>query len=159
MSKTMNLLISTLLISGGFDWHSTWGLIWALSFLLVIVSVSTLKRRRFWRFAAQRLSGQHARDWSLVPATVDVVSVVSQTEPIRGYAVEAVGYLVTLTYFYRNPEMQTGDFSRMFDCEEDAQAWASSIKGRTVMVRVDPRDPSHSVLRFDDLQTVMLAKS
>ena len=33
----------------------------------------------------------------------------------------------------------------MFDVEADAQAWAAPYKGRTVIVRVDPRDPSRSV--------------
>jgi hypothetical protein len=107
--------------------------------------------------ALQWLSQRHGRDWSVVSASVDVVSVVPQTEPIRGNAVETVGYLVTLTYFYRNPELQTGDYSRMFDNENDARAWAASIKGRTVMIRVDPGDPSQSVLQKEDLQTVTSA--
>jgi len=150
-------MIAALLIPDALNWHRTLGFVGALLFLLVIVTASTLKRRRFWRFALQWLSQRHGRDWSVVSASVDVVSVVPQTEPIRGNAVETVGYLVTLTYFYRNPELQTGDYSRMFDNENDARAWAASIKGRTVMIRVDPGDPSHSVLQKEDLQTVTSA--
>jgi hypothetical protein len=124
----------------------------AVMFLLAIATVSTVKRNRSWRFFAQWLSGLRGRDWTVVSAVVDVVSVVPQTEPVRGYGVEVVGYLATLTYFYRNPELQTGDYSRMFDNEEDGQAWAAFFKGRSVMVHVDPRDSSRSVLRKEELR-------
>jgi hypothetical protein len=56
-----------------------------------------------------------------------------------------------LTYVYRNPELQMGDYSRRFANEDDAKAWANSYKGETVKVRVDPRDPMRSVLRKEDL--------
>jgi hypothetical protein len=39
----------------------------------------------------------------------------------------------------------------MFDGEGDAQEWTASYKGRAVMVHVDPRDPSNSVLREGEL--------
>ena len=149
----MTVLIP-ILILGGFD-QRTIAFASALFFLLAIVTASTLKRRRFWRFAVQWLSQRHGRSWPLVSASVDVVSVVPQTEPIRGYAVEIVGYLVTLTYFYRNPELQSGDYSRMFDNEKDAHAWAASIKGKTVRVRVDPGNPSNSILREEDLEVLI----
>jgi hypothetical protein len=151
----MMATVAALSIFGAFDWPRTLPFLCALLFLLAIVTASTLERRRFWRFAAQWLSQRRGRDWCPVSASVDVVSVVPQTEPIRGHAVEIVGYLVTLTYFYRNPELQTGDYSRRFDKKKDAQAWAASIKGRTITVPVDPDDPSHSALREEDLQTVM----
>jgi len=145
-------LTAALFFRVALDWDGMLVFSLLFLFLLTIAAASTLKRRRSWRLAAQRLYARRGRDWSVVSASVDVVSVVPQTEPIRGYAVEIVGYLVTLTYFYRNPELQTGDYSRMFDNEKDAQAWAASIKGRTVIVRVDPGDPTHSVLRKEDLQ-------
>jgi hypothetical protein len=151
LSETLHDLIASLFIFGSFDWLGILVFGLTISFLLAIATASTLKRRRFWRFSAQRLSGLRGRDWSVVPASIDVVSVVPQTEPIRGYAVEAVGYLATLSYFYRNPELQTGDYSRMFNNEKDAQAWTDSFKGRTVTVRVDPSDPTRSVLREEDL--------
>jgi hypothetical protein len=40
----------------------------------------------------------------------------------------------------------------MIDYEEDAHDWTASCKGRTVKVHVDPRDPTHSVLREEDLK-------
>jgi hypothetical protein len=44
-----------------------------------------------------------------------------------------------------------GDYSRRFGKKEDAEAWANSYKGETVKVHVDPRDPTRSVLREEDL--------
>jgi hypothetical protein len=105
----------------------------------------------YWRFFVQWLNGIRGRNWPTVSATIDIVSVVEQVESTgRG---DIVSYLAMLTYFYRNPELQTGDYSRLFNQEEeaDAQAWANSYKGSTVMVRVDPRDPSRSVLRGNDI--------
>jgi hypothetical protein len=42
-------------------------------------------------------------------------------------------------------------FVDLFDEEKTAQAWAASYKGNTVMVHVDPRDQSRSVLRKEEL--------
>lgn len=105
-----------------------------------------------WRFFVQCLNGIRGRNWPVVAATIDIASVALQTENYgKG---DIVSYLATLTYFYRNPELQTGDFSRKFNADEeaDARAWADSYKGSTVNVHVDPRDPSHSVLRREDLE-------
>lgn len=106
---------------------------------------------RYWRFFVQWMNGIRGRDWAKVSAVIDVVSVVQQTAQGR-YGEYVVGYLGTLTYFYRNPELQSGDYSRMFGQESEAQAWAASYKGRTVMVHVNRRDPSRSVLRKEELK-------
>jgi len=42
-------------------------------------------------------------------------------------------------------------YSRSFGKKEDAEAWAASYKGEAVKVHVDPRDPTRSVLREEDL--------
>ena len=105
---------------------------------------------RYWRLFTQWLSGIRGRDWAAVSAVIEVVSVVVQTENTRS-GERVLGYLATLTYFYRNPELQMGEYSRMFGQESEAQAWAVSYKGRNVMVGVDPRDPTRSVLRKEDL--------
>ena len=103
----------------------------------------------YWRFFVQWLNGIRGRNWTTISAIIDIVSVVQQTQQTgKG---EIVSYLATLTYFYRNPELQIGEYSRMFDEEEEAKAWTASYKGNTVMVHVDPRDQSHSVLRKEEL--------
>jgi hypothetical protein len=116
--------------------------------VLVIALVSLAVPRR--RFFIQWLNGIRGRDWPTISANVDIVSVVSQIEETR-YGERVIGYAAALTYFYRNPDLQMGEYSRMFDVETDAQAWVAPYKGCTVMVRVDPRDPSRSVLRKEDL--------
>jgi hypothetical protein len=119
-----------------------------ITIFLAIIAISIMAR--YWRFFVQWLNGIRGRDWAMVSAVIDVVTVVKQTEQTR-YGERIIGYLATLTYFYQNPELQTGDYSRMIDEEDDAKAWAESYKGRTVMVHVDPRDPSNSVLRKEEL--------
>ena len=69
---------------------------------------------------------------------------------MRGYP-NLSSYKATLTYTYNNPEQQMGDYSRTFANEDDAKAWANSYKGETVTVHIDPRDPTRSVLRKEDI--------
>jgi hypothetical protein len=93
------------------------------------------------------------RSWPTVSAVIDVVSVTR----VEGKGISSLGshdwpyYRATLTYFYNSPERQTGDYSRRFGKKEDAEAWANSYKGETVKVHVDPRDPTRSMLREEDL--------
>ncbi len=118
------------------------------SLILAIIGLSFASR--YGRFLTQWLGGIRGRDWSAISAVIDVVSVIQQTEQGR-YGEYIVGYLATLSYFYRNPELQMGEYSRMFDEEGDAQAWAAAYKGRAIMVHIDPRNPSNSVLRKEEL--------
>ena len=95
----------------------------------------------------------HGRNWPTVSAVVDVVSVAfieDNIPSIRAYPDQSY-YQATLTYTYRNPEPQMGDFRKGFGSKEEAQSWADSYKGETVKVHVDPRDPTRSVLREEDL--------
>ena len=95
----------------------------------------------------------HGRKWPTVSGVIDAVSVTSAGV----IGISSLGsrdrpyYKATLTYIYRNPEEQMGDYSRDFGNKEDAEAWANSYKGETVKVHVDPRDPTRSVLREEDL--------
>ena len=95
----------------------------------------------------------HGRGWPTVSAVIDAVSVtlVESKLPSSGAVHNWPSYLATLTYSYRNAEQQMGDYSRSFGNEDDAKAWANSYKGETVTVHVDPRDPTRSVLREEDL--------
>ncbi|MGO8758496.1 MAG: DUF3592 domain-containing protein [Terracidiphilus sp.] len=95
----------------------------------------------------------HGRNWPTVSAVIDGVSVtLVEDNRISSLAIHYwPSYLATLTYFYNNPERQTGDYKRSFGKKEDAEAWADSYKGETVKVHVDPRDPTRSVLREEDL--------
>jgi hypothetical protein len=104
----------------------------------------------YWRFFVQWLQDLRGSDWPTLPAVIDLVTVVPNLVQTRG-GERIDGYLATLTYFYRNPELQTGDYSRMWGTDEEAQGWAASYKGNTVMVHVDPSDPAHSVLRKQEL--------
>jgi hypothetical protein len=107
-----------------------------------------------WRFFRQWLRGKRGGDWPTVNAMIDVVSVVVETEQSR-YGERVIGYQATLTYFYRNPELQMGEYCRMFDGEVEANEWANSYKGCNVLVHVDPRDPASSALLDGDLDVVL----
>lgn len=104
-----------------------------------------------WRSIRQKLNGTDPRDWSTETATIDIVTVIRQEE-LKGREI-IVTYLASLTYFYRKPDLQTGDYYRVFEEWEEptAQSWAASHKGRTVQVHVDPGDPTRSVLLDEDL--------
>jgi hypothetical protein len=118
--------------------------------LLLLAVLASFIVARFGKSWSQWLSGIRARNWPTVSASVDVVSVAQQIdETNRGDRI--LGYLATLTYFYRNPDLQTGDYCRVFDNKEEGERWAASFKGRTVLVHVDPRDPSRSALRAEEL--------
>jgi hypothetical protein len=106
-----------------------------------------------WQLLDKWIERTRGRNWPTVSAAVDVVSVAfceDNTPPLKA-DLNFPYYLATLTYFYRNPEQQTGDYSRRFGDKDEAQAWANSYKGSTFMVHVDPRDPTRSVLREEDL--------
>ena len=103
------------------------------------------------RSILQKLSAKHSREWPSMPATIDIVTVLKQEEE-KGRQ-QVITYLATLTYFYRNPDLQTGEYRRVFEEWErtTAQEWATSFKGSTVQIHVDPLDPTRSVLLDEDL--------
>jgi len=122
---------------------------WAfLLIALTTIVLSTLSRYR--RLIAQWFRGLGSRNWPSVTALIDLANVTPQTEQTRS-GERTVCYIATLTYFYRNPDLQVGDFTRIFNDEAAAQAWAESYKGSTVKVHIDPRDPTRSTLRKEDL--------
>jgi hypothetical protein len=142
----MNLLFAGLILRGSTNDPFIYLMIVALG--IIIGSISFAYQR--WGLFTQWLTGISGRDWPQVSAVVDVVTVVRQMEQTHDTE-RTIGYLATLTYFYHNPDLQIGEYSRMIDDEPEAQSWADSYKGNTVKVHVDPRDPSRSVLREEDL--------
>lgn len=101
-------------------------------------------------------SGIRARQvshWPVLPAVIDVVSVVERivSEKHSGRV-----YFGTLTYFYRNPELQMGEFERVFPSRAEARQWVDQFKGRSVLVHVNPADSTDSVLRRVDLDGLEL---
>jgi hypothetical protein len=143
--------MASIIVSRSVDaWDSTPFLIY-VAIVVIAVATFVIVSAGYWRLFAQWVQGLRGRDWPTVSATIDIVSVVKQvTATGKG---DIVIYLAMLTYFYRNPDLQTGEYCREFneDEEADAQAWASSYKGSAVLVHVDPRDPARSVLRKEVL--------
>jgi len=108
-----------------------------------------------WQLIDNWYARVHGRDWPAVSAVIDIVSVAFMEDdsiipPLKAGSYNPY-YQATLTYIYHYPEKQMGDYSRSFGKKEDAEAWANSYKGETVKVHVDPRDPTRSLLREEDL--------
>lgn len=111
----------------------------------VLVHLFNLLRTLLARAARRirrRLRRLHKDHWVEVPAKIDVVSVVDWPEPCEFIKT----YFGVLTYFYRNPDLHTGDYEVEFADRWQAQSWANQFKGLHVMVRVNPRDPDDSVM-------------
>ena len=94
----------------------------------------------------QKARERQVENWPPITATIDVIAVVKQN-----IGEKASFYMAELTYFYRNPELQMGEYQRRFGANDQAKAWAAQFKGRTVLVHVNPTDPSDSVLLERDL--------
>jgi hypothetical protein len=123
--------------------------------LFMVATVAAVLATVGWVKAKDWLERTRCRDWPTASAIVDIVSVAycqpeSLIPPIKSSSYDPY-YRATLTYVYRNPERQMGDYSRDFGKKEDAESWANSYKGETVKVHVDPGDPTRSVLREEDL--------
>jgi hypothetical protein len=106
-----------------------------------------------WQLFDVWIKRTRGRNWPTASAVIDIVSVAFCKDSDLGLkASSSISYyLATLTYIYQYPEQQMGDYSRRFGKKEDAEVWANFYKGETVKVHVDPRDPTRSVLREEDL--------
>lgn len=151
--------IATLLLSGGTktDFFALWVFLAIVCIGLVQVGVNG------WPDWVKWWQEKWARDWPTVPAVIDLVTTASwaQDQPLAGGGPPTptiYEHKALLTYSYRNPEPQSGDYSRSFGSEDDAKDWADSCKGLKVMVRVDPRNPARSVLRAEDIDAALTQK-
>jgi hypothetical protein len=99
-------------------------------------------RAKWKQYARER----QVRNWPTVTATIEVPAVISV--PLSEKHSTST---VSLTYFYRNPDLQMGEYTRGFRQKAKAKAWAAQFKGRTVLVHVNPEDLSDSVLLEKDL--------
>jgi hypothetical protein len=148
-SLTMTTSIASILIDSGDDrifGFSLSALLWLAFGGIILFGVC-------WQLFDNWVERTHGRNWPTVSAVVDIVTVaLMKDNGLPGKAYSSTSYYqATLTYIYYNPEQQMGDYSRRFGNEDDAKAWANSYKGETIKVHVDPRDPTRSVLRKEDI--------
>lgn len=141
MSPTMTLTITSIFLGG------TVGPATIYTFILVMLAAGVAVLAAIFQvIVRKRIERSRCRNWPTVSAKIDLVSVADVTDDPR-----FPSYRATLTYIYRNPAEQMGDFSRDFGSENEAHAWANSYKGETVKAYVNPRDPTRSFLREEDL--------
>ena len=137
----MTLTIGTVLMRGSVGPATIY------TFVLVMLAAGVAVLVAIFRgIVGKRIERTRCRNWPTASAKVDLVSVADVTDDAR-----FPSYRATLTYIYRNPEEQMGDYSRDFGSEQEAHAWANSYKGETVKAYVNPRDPARSFLREEDL--------
>jgi len=147
MNQTTAPLIASIVMQSGGTGTRFWLILIALAAgAAMLVGIC-------WQLLDNWVRRTRGRKWPTVSAVVDVVSVAFFEDNPIGFnaSIDFSYYLATLTYVYQYPEQQMGDYKRRFGNEDDAKAWANSYKGETVKVHVDPRDPTHSVLREEDL--------
>jgi hypothetical protein len=110
-----------------------------------------------WNYLTRKIREKRAGSWPAVTAVIDIAVVSKEWQPGSRSTPGYYYYLVMLTYAYRNPDLQTGDYTytQQFNNEDDAKECADACKGRTVTVHLDPRDPADSVLRTEDLNAAV----
>ena len=116
----------------------------------ILAAVAGFALRLFHRLKRRAL-GVEGRNWPAIDATIDVVCVVEVLS-----REETIGYDATLTYFYRNPDLQVGEYVRPFPLKAAAENWVEQFKSRHVMVHVNPKKPAESVLLEDDLLAITI---
>lgn len=124
-------------------------------FLFLLATVVIVVMAVCWAKFSDWLERARCRNWPKVSAIADIVSVAYIEDdsliPAQKASFADSCHRATLTYIYHYPEEQMGDYSRDFGNKEDAESWVNSYKGETVKIYVDPRDPTHSILREEDL--------
>jgi len=147
----MTLFIASILV------HSGGGPVTRFEIILIsLVAGTGLLVSICWDIVEAWIKRTRGRNWPTTSGVIDIVSVAHcepDGSPILYLKSSSYNpyYQAKLTYIYQYPDQQMGDYSRSFDNEDDAKAWANSYKGETIKVHVDPRDPTRSVLREEDL--------
>jgi hypothetical protein len=118
-------------------------------FALIVVVAGILARQ--WSKLRFLLTSSVARNWPTVSAAIDVVSVAERLADDK-----TTEYVATLSYFYRNPELQMGEYERVFHLKSVASTWAEQFKGRQALVHVNPERPEESVLLKSDVAAMTL---
>jgi hypothetical protein len=116
---------------------------------MVMVVAGVLARQ--WRWLRFLLTSSAGRNWPTVSAVIDVVSVAERLADDK-----TAEYVATLTYFYRNPELQMGEYERVFHLKSVASTWAEQFKGRQALVHVNPGRPDESILLKSDVAAMTL---
>jgi hypothetical protein len=132
-------------------------MLWAILGGMVVYSL-VRGAAMLWPHLVRWWSDKRARGWPTVSGVIDI-AVVTKEMHSAGRSGVFYDYPALLTYSYRNPDLQTGDYNRTFATEWDAQDWVDSCKGRTVTVHVNPRDPTCSVLRTEELESAIARHS
>ena len=120
-------------------------LIWPVIAAVLGFNARWIRKRR--SLAKKRTTSRAVRGWLAVSAVIDVVSVAEHLDSDgRKF------YLAALTYFYRRPDLEMGDYQREFPLKATAQEWVKQFKGRSVIVHVNPKNPADSFLLESDLE-------
>lgn len=122
-----------------------------LRFWLVLVSLSIYLLWRTRKSLADWRKRQIAKNWPTVEGCAiyaHVMNAVLENKP--------ESYSASFTYYFslnKNGETEyySGEFSRLFSEEEQAQEWLNSLKERKIPVHYQPDDPNVSAVLFDDL--------
>lgn len=157
---TFSTPIAIILISGGAKTDFFPAFVIACIVLIGLVQVGVNGWPNFVKWWEQKW----ARDWPMVPAVIDLVTTATwqADEALAGGGPPTspvYEHKALLTYSYRNPEPQSGDYSRSFGSEDEAKDWAESCKDLKVMVHVDPGDSARSVLRAEDIDAALAQKN
>lgn len=104
----------------------------------------------------QRRRERRAHQWPAVAAVVEVASVIDRIVSENNSTSVPVA---TLTYFYRRPDLQMGEYERFFSERKDAERWVNQYRHRTVTVHVNPANAADSVLLSEDLDGLDLRQT
>ena len=93
-----------------------------------------------WGAVEKWIKRTRGRNWPTISAVIDIISVAfipDDSIPSPSVPTDNSGYLATLTYVYRNPELQMGDYSRRFAKEDAIRPARRRPLGGAVIARID----------------------